>query len=359
MRVHAPEEGPAVPVLVGFGSRRQRDPRSSRSPGRHPREQHFEKSGLRGPEGMTHLAGRGTVGGDFEPRKEPTMRQPQRSPLLLALAPLALAASAAAQSAPELPQASPLARVEQRVGLTDFAVEYSSPGAKERVIWGELVPYGELWRTGANAPTKLEASRDFSFGGKPVPAGTYALLTIPEKKAWTVILNRDTKLLGGTRGYDQKDDAARVTVEPDSAPMRERLVFLFSDTTDDSTRLDLEWEKLRLSVPITVATRAQAMDNIDKTLAEAWRPHMASARWLLDNGGDLGQALGYADTSIAIKPTWWNNWVKAQILAKQGKTADAVAAAERAQELGKDDQVFSQFFAAQVSKAITDWKKKS
>src|SRR6185436_3214410 len=103
-------------------------------------------------------------------------------------------------------------------------------------------------RTGANAATKLDASRDFTFGGTAVPAGTYALYTIPGKKSWTVILNSNWKT-GGTNGYDEKNDVARVSVKPASAPERERLVFLFSDTANDSTRLDLEWEKLRVSVP--------------------------------------------------------------------------------------------------------------
>jgi Protein of unknown function (DUF2911) len=272
---------------------------------------------------------------------------------LLLVLPLALA-----QNAPELPVPSPLARVEQRVGVTDFAVEYSSPGVKRRKIWGGLVPYDELWRTGANAATKIEASRAFTFGGKAVPAGTYALYTIPGKKSWTVILNSNWKT-GGTNGYEEKNDVARVTVKPQAAAQRERMAFLFSDTTDDSTRLDLEWEKLRVSVPIEVNTRADALGNIDATLAEAWRPHFASARWLLENGGDLDRALGYVDTSIAIKPTWWNNWVRGQILAKQGKPAEAVAAAEKAQELGKGDQVFEGFFKEQVSKAIAQWKKPS
>lgn len=278
---------------------------------------------------------------------------------LAALAALALPLQASGQAAPDLPQPSPLSRVQQRVGLTDMSVEYSSPGVKGRKIWGELVPYGSLWRTGANAGTKLESSKDFTFGGTPLPAGTYALLTIPGKDSWTVILNKNTKLQGGTGGYQESEDVARITVKPESSPPRERLTFLFSDTTDDSTRLDLEWEKLRVSVPIKVDTRTQAMSNIDKAVADAWRPHMTSARWLLDNGGDLTQALAYADTSIAIKPTWWNNWVKAQILAKQNQPTAAVAAAEQAQSLGKDDPVFTQFFAEQVSKSIADWKKKS
>jgi hypothetical protein len=182
-----------------------------------------------------------------------------------------------AQAAPELPQPSPKARVEQRVGLTDFAVDYSSPGVKGRKIWGGLVPFDELWRTGANAATTLKASRDFTFGGTAVPAGTYSVFTIPGKKTWTVILNTNTKV-AATRGYEEKDDVARVSVTPTSAPLRERLAFLFANTTDDATRLDLEWEKLRVSVPITVDTTAQARANIDKALEDAWRPHFASAR---------------------------------------------------------------------------------
>ncbi len=266
-------------------------------------------------------------------------------------------APALAQDKPELPRPSPLGRVEQRVGLTDFSVVYSSPGVKGRKIWGELVPYDELWRTGANMATKLEASRDFTFGGTAVPAGAYALYTIPGKKRWTVLLNSKATS-PGTRGYDEKNNVASVTVKPESAPMRERMTFLFSNTTDDATRLDLEWEKRRVSIPITVDTAAQVRANIDEALGEAWRPHFASARWLLDNHGDLETALGYVNTSIEIKPTWWNHWVKAQILVKQGRPADAIASAEQATNLGQGDEIFDGFFKENVATAIADWKKK-
>jgi hypothetical protein len=270
---------------------------------------------------------------------------------------MAFAVSAAGQQVTlELPQASPNARVEQQVGVTKFSVSYASPGVKGRQIWGALVPYGELWRTGANAATTLEASRDFTFGGKNVPAGSYALYTIPTQKTWTVILNKNPNA-SGTRGYDKKNDVARITITPTQIPPRERLAFLFADTTDNTTRLDLEWETLRVSVPIEVDTSAQAKANIEKALGDAWRPHANSARYLLDNGGDLDQAIGYVDTSIAIKPTWSNNWLKAQILAKQGKRAEAVAAAERAQTLGKGDSVYEEFFQEQVAKAIAEWKQ--
>ena len=271
---------------------------------------------------------------------------------------LTLTRSAAlAQSAPDLPQPSPKARVEQRVGVTDFTVDYSSPGVKSRVIWGGLVPYDHLWRSGANAATKLTASRDFHFAGAAVPAGAYSLFTIPGKSSWTVILNKNATAT--TAEYNQQNDIARVTVTPTAIAERERLAFLFSNTTDDSTRLDLEWAKLRVSIPIQVDTHTYALGNIQKAVDDAWRPHFASARWLLENGGDLQVALGYIDTSIGIKPTWWNNWVKAQILAKQGHTADAVAAAEQAQTLGKGDPVFEGVFKEDVAKALANWKKKS
>ena len=274
-----------------------------------------------------------------------------------AFAALALPA-AAQQGAPELPQASPKARAEQQVGLTEIAVTYNSPGVKGRTVFGELVPYDELWRTGANAATTLEASRDFTFGGTKVPAGSYALYTIPGKTSWTVILNKNPGA-NGTRGYDKANDVARATVTPTTVPARERLAFLFANTTDDATRLDLEWDTVRVSVPVTVDTKAQASANIDKAVADAWRPHFASARYLLDSGGNLEQAIGYIDTSIAIKPTWWNTWVKAQILAKQGKRSEAVVAAEEAQQLGKGDEIFEGFFKAPVAEAIADWKQPS
>jgi hypothetical protein len=160
----------------------------------------------------------------------------------LALATLAVLAphAAAQQGPPDLPALSSAARVDQRVGLTDFSVKYSSPAVKDRTIWGELVPYDKVWRTGANAATTLQASRDFRFGGQPVPAGTYALYTIPGKSKWTVILN--SAATASVNDYDEKKDVVRITVKPESAPFRERMLFLFNDTTDDTTSLDIEWE---------------------------------------------------------------------------------------------------------------------
>jgi hypothetical protein len=265
--------------------------------------------------------------------------------------------AARAQAAPELPQPSPKAKVEQRVGITDFSVEYSSPAVKGRAVWGGLVPYDKPWRTGANAATRLTASKDFVIAGKPLPAGSYALYTIPGKASWTVVLNSGLEAWGN-EGYDAKKDVARVSVTPAAtSSARERLTFTFDDTTDASTKLSLEWEKLRVAIPITVDTKAQVLKNIQASTDDAWRPHFASARYMLESGGDLDQALKYVDQSIAIKPTWWNNWVRAQILQKKGRGQDAVASGEKTLQLGSGDRVFDGYFKADVSKAVAEWKQ--
>ena len=161
----------------------------------------------------------------------------------------------------------------------------------------------------------------------------------------------------GTGDYDAKNDAARVTVSPASSGPRERMTFVFSDTTDTSTRLDLEWESLRVSVPIKVDTKAQVMGGIDTALADAWRPHYQAGRYLIETGGDVDTAIKYLDASISIKGTWWNHWWRAQGLAKKGRTADAIAAGEKALELGKGNETFEQVFKADVQKAVDGWKK--
>jgi hypothetical protein len=266
--------------------------------------------------------------------------------------------TAAQQAGPELPTPSPKARIEQRVGLVDMSVDYSSPGVKGRKIWGDLVPFDRPWRAGANAATKLTVSHDFVFGGKSVAAGSYALYAVPGKATWAVALNSSTAAWGND-GFDKTKDVARVSIKPIATAPRERLTYIFSNTADDGVRLDLEWEKVRVSIPIAVDTKRYAMANIEKAVDEAWRPHFTAARYLLENGGDLDKALAYIDGSIAVKPTWWNNWVRAQILAKKGRAADATAAGEKAQALGTGDRVYEGFYKDEVSKTIAGWKKKA
>lgn len=262
-------------------------------------------------------------------------------------------ATAAAQPALELPAPSPKAKVEQRVGVTDFSLEYSSPGVKGRKIWGGLVPYDKAWRAGANASTKLTASRDFKLGTTPMKAGSYSIFMIPGDKSWTVILNSDVNAGGN---HDPKKDVARVTVTPAAlAQPRERLTYLFTDSTDSATGLDLEWESVRVRVPLSVDTRGHVNAAIETSVAEAWRPHFMSANYLFGAGDDK-RALPLVQKSIAIKPTFRNEWLLAQILMKTGKKPQAKAAANRALALGKGDPIFEQFFKGEINKTVATWK---
>jgi hypothetical protein len=281
-----------------------------------------------------------------------------RSSLWLGLgAGLALVLTSAPAAADmELPRPSPFAKVSQDIGLTTVTVDYSSPGVKGRKIWGGLVPYDKQWRTGANRATKITFSRDVTFAGKPVPAGTYALFTIPGKSDWTVILNKRADQAGTGADYKADEDLLRVQLRPKAAPFRERLAFLFSDFNDDKGSLDLEWEKLRLSIPIGVDTAKQAVASITKTLDEVWRQYANAARYMLENRKDYDAGLKYVDQSLALKEDWFNLFIKGQLLAAKGNYKEAHALAEKSFELGQKGPNF--FMEEDVKKALVDWKKK-
>lgn len=274
--------------------------------------------------------------------------------LSLATSLLALPLAAIAQDGPKTPQPSPSAEVTQTVGLTDIKVQYSSPGVKNRPIWGELVPYGKLWRAGANKATQISFSQDVTFGGKKVPAGEYSLFARPTAKGWKIVLNTVTELWG-TGGHDKAKDAVRVTAKTQQIPKRERLAYIFSDTTKSSTRLDLEWDELRVSVPIAVDTKGHVLAGIDAALKKSWQPHSRSAQYLLSSDGDLRTALGYAKTSVGIKATWRNHWIRAQILKKMGKTKKAKSDVRAALKLGDKSGGFN-FYKGRMKDALKSWK---
>ena len=271
----------------------------------------------------------------------------------LALAP------APARAELELPRPSPGAKISQEVGLTQITVDYSCPAVKGRKIWGALVPFDKIWRTGANAATKITFSKDVTFVDHPVPAGSYALFTIPAKSGeWTVILNKVADQPGIGREYKPELDLLRVKVRAQAAPHRERLAFLFSDFNDDKASLDLEWEKLRVSIPIKVATTQQALASINGTLDNAWRPYANAARYMLEVKKDYDAGLKYVDQSLALKQDWFNLWIKASLLAAKGNYKDARAEAQRSYEMGqKAGPGF--FLEDEVKKALADWSKKS
>jgi hypothetical protein len=274
-------------------------------------------------------------------------------PLFLAFAALAFAALPAAAQQLEVPRPSLGAKVSQVAGLTEISLDYSSPAARGRTVFGGLVPFGQVWRTGANAATKITFSKEVQIGGKALPAGTYALFTIPDKDRWTFIVNKDSNQFGAFQ-YKQAEDVLRVEAKPEAIPPRERMTFLFSDTTDEGTRLDLEWDRTRASLPIRVSTDQQVTLSIANLERTGWRPYNSAANWLLQKK-DYEGAARLAEESLKLREEWGNVWTKAQILAAQGKFREARPLAERAQALGAKDPNF--FAAEEVKKALAEWKR--
>lgn len=274
---------------------------------------------------------------------------------LLALAMVGLT-SAPAFAQMQLPPPSPAAKMSRTLGLTEISIEYSSPRVKNRKIWGELVPYGQVWRSGANAATTIAFSKDVTILDKAVPAGTYTLFTIPSKGAWTVILSKEVGQWGSD--YKPELDFMRLQIKPQAARHRERLAFVFGDFAgDDAITLSLEWEKLRLSIPIKVKTTAETaamIKDIDSGIA---RQYNQVARYLLDRK-DYDAGLRLIDKSIAVKEGWSNVWTKASLLAAKGNYREAYAHAEKAKQLGDKAPPQSFFFEADVKKALVDWKNK-
>jgi Protein of unknown function (DUF2911) len=250
----------------------------------------------------------------------------------------ALAAAPAARAQLKTPRLSPQATVSQVVGLTDVSIAYCRPGVKGRVIWGGLVPYDKVWRTGANEATTITFGDDVTVDGHPLPAGTYGLFTIPGKDEWTVIFNKDAKQWGAFH-YNESADALRIKVKPQEAPFTERMTFSFPNTTEDSTEVALNWEKLMVpfSVKVDVASKVlpAARKAIKDGKADDWQTPLRAATFCIDNDIDLDEAAGWVEKSIAIDENCYNLTAKARLLEMHGKKDQAIALAKRAIELGK------------------------
>jgi hypothetical protein len=232
-----------------------------------------------------------------------------------------------------LPAASPKAVVSQTIGVTDISITYHRPGVKGRKIWGGLVPYGEVWRAGADENTMISFSTDVTVNGKPLAAGAYGLHTIPGASEWTIIFSRDTTAWG-SYSYDQSRDALRVTARPEEAPSQERMLFTFDDVTDDSATLSLRWEKLRVPITIKVDTKKLTLESIRsqlKGLAQFfWVGWSEAANWALENQVAYEEALGWIDRSIQVEERFDNLSTKAQLLERTGKADEAAKIMERA-----------------------------
>src|ERR1043165_8278857 len=291
---------------------------------------------------------------------------------------LCSAASAFAQV--EVPRPSQKASVMQRIGVTDITINYSRPGVKGRKIWGDplpgqtteggatldnqntrpkdayIVPYGHVWRTGANEATQFVVTDDVLINGQKLPAGSYSLHTIPNKDEWTIVFNT-TANQWGSFDYDAAKDTLRVKAKPQWLNTNEEwLSYSFDPVTDDSAQVNIRWEKV--SVPFTVkiadvnaVTMMHLKSAVDGAKPDDWRTPYQAAAYALNNKStaDDAQGMAWLDQSIKVKETFQNLSFKASALYKAGKKDEAFALADQAIQRGKADKVDTSAFEKRLA----------
>ncbi len=251
---------------------------------------------------------------------------------------------AAAQSlVMSLPRQSQRATVSQRIALTDITVSYHRPLVEGRKIFGGIVPYGQVWRAGANENTIVEFSDPVVIEGQVLPKGTYGLHMIPNADSWTIAFSRNSTSWGSFT-YDPKEDALRVSVKPSAGEMHEALTFDFDDVKPDSAVLTLRWEKVAVPVHIAVdreTTIANIRNQLRNTAQYTWEGWNDAADWCRQNKTDLDEGLRWANRSIELEDRFENEMTKSQILTALNRTADADAARKKAFSEGTAVQLYS------------------
>lgn len=273
---------------------------------------------------------------------------------------LSLLAAAPATAQIKTPAPSPVCKISQEFGLVNVDLEYSRPSAKGRKVFGELVPFGEMWRTGANASTKVKFSDDATIGGTKLKAGTYAVYTTPGEKEWSVIFYKNTGFWG-TPGKDFKEEdvAAKVTVPVQSVrDLVETFSMNFNNLRNNGADLEISWEYTKVTVPITVDTDTKVMADIKTTLdGPSAAAYYAAGRYYYEEKKDMNQALLWVDKSLEKGgEKFWMLRQKALILAELNRFKDAVAVAEKSTELAKADG--NADYPRMNDKSIIEWKKK-
>lgn len=231
------------------------------------------------------------------------------------------------------PAPSPSAKMEQVVGLTDVTVEYSRPGMRDRTIFGDLVPYGAMWRTGANKNTTITFSTPVTIGGKEVKAGTYAIFTKPNQDSWEVYFYSDSENWGTPQQWDDTKVAAMVKAPVQTMPMQvETFTITLDDLSNDGAHVGILWSNAYVAVPFGVPADKTVMASIDKVLAgPSGSDYYAAAVYMASNDKDINKAKDYMDKAMAMtpKPAYWQLRQQSLILAKSGDTKGAIAAAKK------------------------------
>jgi len=234
------------------------------------------------------------------------------------------------------PAPSPPQTIRQDFGLSAIELSYSRPGVKGRKVFGDLVPFGKVWRTGANNATTITFEDDVIIGSAHVPAGKYGLLTIPDKNSWTIIITKQQDVTNPAN-YKQESDVVRVDVKP--AELRDKMetfTMNFSDVTSSSCMLDIMWENTAVALPISQGVDSVVMKQIDEAMNKDNRPYFQAALYYMSNGKDLNQALAWFDKAIEQQPdAFFIHHQRANCLARLGRKEEAIAAAKKSMELAR------------------------
>lgn len=233
------------------------------------------------------------------------------------------------------PQPSPGQTIIQDFGISSVQIIYSRPGMKGRKIFGDLVPWGQVWRTGANSATRIKFTDDVTIGGQALKAGEYAIYTIPGEKEWEIIINKGSANWG--TNYKQEDDILRVKATPVKLDQTiETFTMQFANVKSNSADLQLLWEKTMVAVPITTDVDKKIMADINNLMNRDNRPYFQAAMYYLETGRDLNQAVEWFDKAIGQNPNaYWVYHQKANALAKLGKKDEAKTTAQKSMDLAK------------------------
>lgn len=274
-----------------------------------------------------------------------------------------LVVSLSASAQVEMPAPSPLATLTQEVGLMEVKITYSRPSAKGRKIFGDLVPFGKSWRTGANASTKISFSDAVKVEGKEIPAGEYALFTIPGESEWTIVLHKNVNVMGsGGKDYKQEEEAARFKVKSTkiSDPV-ETFTIGMGNITLNSAMVFLAWENTKVGFKVEadfdsqiVANIEDAINNIDRNNGNLY---FQGAWYYFETGKDLDKALEWVNKAVAANPNaYWMSHVKAKILAKKNDNKAAIEVAEASKKAAEKGN--NQDYVRLNEKLIAELKKK-
>ncbi|MDP2036243.1 MAG: DUF2911 domain-containing protein [Ignavibacteria bacterium] len=245
----------------------------------------------------------------------------------------------------ELPRLSPNASVSQTVGYTNITINYCRPFVHGRKIWGALVPFGQVWRTGANEATTIQFTTDVTIEGNKIPAGKYSFFTIPTEADWTIIINKVDKQWGAY-SYKQEDDLLRFKVKPEQSSFTENLCYSFNNISDAAASIVIKWENLQVSFKVEVDLNNQVYAKIKEAIAtkpDSWQNYSQAANYAADNSLFGDEPLQWVEKATNLGGGYYPYFVKAKILFKKNKTTDALKALEKCREIGRTDKNWDSF----------------